>query len=366
MNKHIHATSAQSAERVTVTTTRPIAAHVEHKNHVAGTCINSISSIFVLQSEPIGGLWFGNGTKEPLDLHQRWQMRGGTICWEPSIPANALYWSERIEAQAQEANQRRQAGAFLRLSRTSQTRATWSLPAIAACPLRDETCQHCYALERWYRNDLPRQIDRVLRLEYLRRLIHQDSLATWVDWMVTKLKALPADEPWPPALRRQGLPDGFYCGDRVQYFRWHDSGDLFHEEYALAIFSVCEATPRVAHWLPTRMGGLVRTLVQQGAVIPNNLSIQVSVQRGGKLEQAQIQALREVLEVQPSARIGLSYSHNGPAGRNVDVRLVKDTFGDGATVCPALTASAPKDRVCKGCRRCWGASIGEPVVYPMS
>jgi hypothetical protein len=140
MNQFIHTTSTQSAERVTVAVTRPIAAHAEDKNHVAGTCANTINSIFILQSEPMGGLWFGDNAKKPINQHQRWQMRGGGICWEPSIPVNAQYWSERIAALAQQANQRRQTGAFLRLSKTSQTRATWSLPAIAACPLRDETC----------------------------------------------------------------------------------------------------------------------------------------------------------------------------------------------------------------------------------
>ena len=190
MKDYIARQSGRPAKQVAVTTPKSTATQADHKRRIAEDSSQIIGSIFILQSEPMGGLWFGDNAKKPINQHQRWQMRGGTICWEPSIPANALYWSRRIEAQAQQANQRRQTGAFLRLSKTSQTRATWSLPAIAACPLRDETCEHCYALERWYRNDLPRQIDRVLCLEYLQQLIRQDGLTTWIDWMVKNLKGL--------------------------------------------------------------------------------------------------------------------------------------------------------------------------------
>lgn len=176
-----------------------------------------------------------------------------------------------------------------------------------------------------------------------------------------KLNALPPDEPFPlPA------PAAFNHGDGVPYFRWHDSGDLFHEDYALAILKVCEATPQVAHWLPTRMGRLISSLVQKGAMIPNNLSVLVSVQQGGALEQSQVQAVRDVLEAQPHARIGLSYFVAGPARRQVDVRMIQDQFGHGAVVCPALTAKESKDRVCAGCRRCWAADINSPIIYPKS
>jgi protein gp37 len=174
-----------------------------------------------------------------------------------------------------------------------------------ACALRDEACEHCYALKGWYRLDLSHQVDRVLRLELLQRLISEHRLPTWIDWAGDELNALPPDEPLPPSLRGQCLPDAWCRGERIRYMRWHDSGDLFHEEYALAIIKVCEATPQAAHWLPTRMGRLISSLVQRGVTIPPNLSILVSVQRGGALEQAQIQAVRQVLKAQPHARIGL-------------------------------------------------------------
>jgi hypothetical protein len=36
------------------------------------------------------------------------------------------------------------------------------------------------------------------------------------------------------------------------YFRWHDSGDVFSAQYARAISQVCKLTPTVKHWLPSR------------------------------------------------------------------------------------------------------------------
>jgi len=324
-----------------------------------------IKSVFVLSTEPMRGLWFGPREEMSLDPIKHWELRGGAVCWEPFVPRNAGYWVKRIKSLARQANEARRTRAFLRLSKTSKTGCTWSLPAIAACPVRDETCVQCYALQRWYRSDLPRQLDRVLRLEYLRRLIEQDRLATWVDWMEKTLNKLPVQEPWPKQLRRQGVPEAFLRGAGVQYFRWHDSGDLFHKKYARAVLQVCEVTPSVAHWLPTRMGALIRSLVEDGLVIPKNLSVQVSVNRGGSLEQAQRQAVRDVLAIQPTARIGLSYYVIGSVSREVDVRQVEQQFGAGADICPAITAKKPDDRVCNGCRRCWNANMESLVVYPM-
>jgi hypothetical protein len=349
-----------------VSTATRTAARASHEDYGAGTCTDTIGSIFVLKSEPMSGLWFGKKARPAIDLHHRWHVRGGRIFWEPFAPANAREWEERIHALDEYANQKRRTGAFMVLSKTSQTRATFSLPAIVACALRDEACEHCYALKGWYRLDLSHQVDRVLRLEHLQRLISEHRLPTWIDWAGDELNALPPDEPLPPSLRGQGLPDAWCRGERIRYMRWHDSGDLFHGEYALAILKVCEATPQVAHWLPTRMGHLVSSMVQKGAVIPNNLSILVSVQQGGALEQFQIQAVRQVLKAQPHARIGLSYFVTGPAKRTVDMRMIEDQFGRGAVICPALTELEPEDRKCAGCRRCWAAHIDTPIIYPKS
>lgn len=46
--------------------------------------------------------------------------------------------------------------------------------------------------------------------------------------------------------------------------------------------------------------------------------------------------------------------------------MIEDHAGRGVVVCPAPTAQEKKDRVCAGCRRCWAAHIGVPIVYPKS
>ena len=37
-----------------------------------------------------------------------------------------------------------------------------------------------------------------------------------------------------------------------RYFRWFDSGDIYHTKLAEKIYAVCAATPHCQHWIPTR------------------------------------------------------------------------------------------------------------------
>jgi hypothetical protein len=57
------------------------------------------------------------------------------------------------------------------------------------------------------------------------------------------------------------------------HFRWHDSGDLQGIWHLAKIASVCEGTPEVQHWLPTREGSIVREF---GEAVPDNLVIRLS------------------------------------------------------------------------------------------
>jgi len=97
---------------------------------------DSVKAIFIQQTEPMGGLWFAKTAHTGFDPHLLWQMRDGRIDWQPYAPANAPYWAQRINELAEEANQKRHSGAFLKLSKTQQhTQPTWSLPAIASAPI---------------------------------------------------------------------------------------------------------------------------------------------------------------------------------------------------------------------------------------
>src|SRR5262249_8721688 len=151
---------------------------------------------------------------------------------------------------------------------------------------------------------------------------------------------------------------------KVAYLRWHDSGDLFHIDYSKAILQVCRGTPSVLHWLPTRMGGLLASLVRSGERLPPNLAVQVSCHRGGVFERAQHSAVAEIRKLQPEARVGVTYTHAGPRSRTVLGADLQTIYGEGACLCPATVAKTSAERVCTGCRRCWSQTNPKsPVIY---
>lgn len=102
------------------------------------------------------------------------------------------------------------------------------------------------------------------------------------------------DPEWPVFMafllnRYHGLIDG-HVDSRIDpngdgWHRWHDAGDVQSEEHLDNIVRVCELTPTIKHWLPTREIGLLArwlksrfgaTLEQMNNVIPANLCIRVS------------------------------------------------------------------------------------------
>ena len=60
------------------------------------------------------------------------------------------------------------------------------------------------------------------------------------------------------------------------FFRWHDSGDLQSIDHLKKIVDVCNLTPNVKHWLPTREYKIVNDYINQGNKIPQNLVIRFS------------------------------------------------------------------------------------------
>lgn len=256
--------------------------------------------------------------------------------------------------------------AFLKLSGTSKTGITWSLPAVGSCPQVDETCGTCYALDGFYRTNIAAQVGRVMRLEYLRDLIVRGKMDEWVGWAADKIGRLRPVETIPRHIPLDaGLAGALPAHDqKVTYLRWHDSGDLFHSDYAKALLEVCRRTPDTLHWLPTRMGGLLATIVQSGVRLPPNLAIQVSCHRGGILEKAQHAAVKAIRLAQPDARIGVTYVLAGTKSRKIQPEQVREAFGPMASLCPATVATDSADRICSGCRRCWAqANPTAPIIY---
>jgi hypothetical protein len=60
----------------------------------------------------------------------------------------------------------------------------------------------------------------------------------------------------------------------TKHFRWFDSGDLQDERMLDEIIRVCEATPHVQHWLPTKEYKLVK-----GRTFPKNLVVRISAHK---------------------------------------------------------------------------------------
>ena len=46
---------------------------------------------------------------------------------------------------------------------------------------------------------------------------------------------------------------------------------MFHYDYAKAVLEVCRLTPGTLHWMPTRLGCLIKKLVLEGEILPENL-----------------------------------------------------------------------------------------------
>jgi len=116
----------------------------------------------------------------------------------------------------------------VKISKTSKMPCkSWSLEAIATCPASKgedgelvDACKGCYATTGFYLMK-----DAV----NLRRYNSEDwKREEWVSEMVYELR-------------------------KQTYFRWFDSGDVAWLKLAEKIYQVCEQTPNVRHWLPTRM-----------------------------------------------------------------------------------------------------------------
>lgn len=122
---------------------------------------------------------------------------------------------------------------------------SWSLQALDTCPGSRNTdgtlvpaCSGCYATTGNYvfSNVKTPRVNN--RLDWAR--------PDWVSDMVRELN-----------------------NDR--FFRWFDSGDVYHPGLAAKIYEVMQKTPWCNHWLPTRSYKIprIRTILEQMKELPN-------------------------------------------------------------------------------------------------
>jgi hypothetical protein len=117
---------------------------------------------------------------------------------------------------------------------------------------------------------------------------------------------------------------------KQKYFRWHDSGDVQSVGLLLALFRVCERTPKTKHWLPSREYKFIeRALNVQEC--PTNLVIRASA---------------HMIDAAP------------PRGFSNTSTVHKDAEPHGKA-CHAYTRGGE----CGLCRACWNPNVAN-VSYP--
>jgi len=191
---------------------------------------------------------------------------------------------------------------MLKLSKASKMPCrSWSLQALDTCPgSRDKSgelvpaCSGCYATDGNYRFKNVKA-PRLHNREDWKR-------AEWVSDMVAEL-------------------------DNDRYFRWFDSGDVYDVRLAKKILEVCERTPWVNHWIPTRMHKF-----------------------------AKFKPVLDALEALPNVVVRLSSdSITGEtiSGATTSTIATLDSVPENAQVCEAYT----REGKCKTCRACWDKSV---------
>ena len=142
---------------------------------------------------------------------------------------------------------------MINLSKASKMPAkSWSLQAGSTCPGSIDpftkqplpVCAGCYAKSGTYNFRDTKRVREENREDWKR--------AEWVDEMVSLLK-------------------------NQKYFRWFDSGDVYHPALAFKIYLVMEKTPQVKHWLPTKSYNIpkIRAVLERMKTL-NNVSVRYS------------------------------------------------------------------------------------------
>lgn len=123
------------------------------------------------------------------------------------------------------------------------------------------------------------------------------------------------------------------CANMTEpYFRWHDSGDLQGIWHLDLIVQVCELTPNVKHWLPTRE---YKMLNDYNKKLPDNLVVRASAHM-------------------------------------IDGKAPQDSFFNTSTIttnnnpvmdCSNVCQSYTREGFCGDCRKCWSKDVRD-VSYP--
>lgn len=184
-------------------------------------------------------------------------------------------------------------------------------------------CSGCYALTDWYRSWRP------LLMGHARRyagLTHP----RWVDAMVRMIASA--------------------CAPPDNYFRFHDSGDLQGIWHLANIVEICERTPTVRYWLPTREYEYVAGYLATGKRFPENLTVRLSAHMIDSEPVIPDHLAKLISHLPVSTVSSVSTLQTG-------VQIVE---GKGSVECRAVEA---RDNKCGSCRACWSGEV-KSVNYP--
>lgn len=191
------------------------------------------------------------------------------------------------------------------------------LPAIVSCGVGAKLalipgtpCHDCYANNRGTYQFPVVKAAQARRLAKLKTALETPTgREAWIAAMVTLLRTM-------------------------DYFRWHDSGDVISAEHLDAIVEVVRRTPQTRHWLPTQERGIVLAWMRTHGAFPENLTVRLSM--------TLINASADLI-----ARTAQSTGLNVSSVQTVDAS------------CPARF----QDNECGDCRNCWDRAVLH-VSYP--
>ena len=168
---------------------------------------------------------------------------------------------------------------------------TWSLEAGATCPgsidkatkLPRPVCAGCYAKDGFYHMPAAKTLREANREDWKR--------AEWVDDMVA-------------ALAKQS------------YFRWFDSGDVYHPALAFKIYLIMQRTPNVKHWLPTTSYEIskIRPILERMKLLANVSVRYSSPSITGEFTEDHGSTVIPYAETETTAKLCGAYANNGKCG----------------------------------------------------
>lgn len=210
-------------------------------------------------------------------------------------------------------------------------------------------CSGCFALTNFYahwRATLTARERRHAGLEH----------PLWVEAMVTLILHYCRPDYDAEALAELHGIDIAPSSDQLTFFRWHDSGDLQSVDHLRRIVAVCERTPKIWHWLPSREYKYIATFVEQGGVIPPNLCIRLSALYYDAEPPRPLpgQSVPEGTITIPDSIAHLPTSTVHTAGGQNPVT------GRGSIECRAVEL---RENQCGPCRACWNPRV-KNVSYP--